>query len=226
MKNQLTLTATDMEAISLGDSNYINNKGANLYNEGTYSYSVDYYRLSAAMGNVHSISNLGYCYLYGRDIKANTSLAIAYFKIAALKEDIDAAYKLGDIYSSNKWGVKDTELSVYYYRMAASYILGSRWEKEYDLIWEEKLKEYPSLCYALARELSPQGNMCTDINQSYQFLVLAKYGYESAIADGNNMYEESYQGVLKWMKKKIYNAVREKYDKEYSDCYLETDNEE
>ena len=98
MKKKLELTPTDMAAIKEGVMGYLTNKGASLYNENTYYKSVEYYRLAAAMGEIHSISNLGYCYLYGRDIEANTSLAIAYFTIAAQKGDIDANYKLGDIW--------------------------------------------------------------------------------------------------------------------------------
>ena len=226
MKEKFELTKTDMEAISLGDNNYINNKGANLYKEGTFSYSVDYYRLAAAMGDVHAVSNLGYCYLYGRDIEENTSLAIAYFKIAALKEDRDAAYKLGDIYSKDEWGVKDTELSVYYYRMAASFILGPRWDRERSVIWRDRLRHYPSLCYALGRELSPEGNMCTDIDQAYQFLLHAKAGYEKALANGESMYEESYQGTLEWLKKNDFDDIRDKWDKEYDKCYNGSDDDD
>ena len=122
--NKNFLTKTDNNAVLLGDSNYINNKGANFYRPDTYMEAVGYYRLAAAMGNVNSISNLGYCYLYGRGIEANLSLALAYFIVAANKGDVDAAYKLGDVYGSDKWGIKDQEMSIYYYRMAASFSVG------------------------------------------------------------------------------------------------------
>lgn len=56
--NKVFLTVTDNNAVLLDDSNYINNKGANLYRPDTYLEAVEYYRLAAAMGNVHSISNL------------------------------------------------------------------------------------------------------------------------------------------------------------------------
>ena len=48
----LKLSETDKEAISLGDSNYINNKGAVFYNQENYGASVEYYHLAAAMGNL------------------------------------------------------------------------------------------------------------------------------------------------------------------------------
>ena len=46
------LTAADMTAVDLRDSNYINNKGANLYKSENYASAVEYYRLAAAMGNL------------------------------------------------------------------------------------------------------------------------------------------------------------------------------
>ena len=130
-----TLTATDFNAIDLLDSNYINSKGAKRYIEEDFMTAVEYYRLAAAMGNPQAISNLGYCYLYGRDIEPNLSLAIAYFKIAARHELVDAAYKLGDIYGSDKWGVKDKEMSNYYYRMAISFIIDEEWENSKVITW-------------------------------------------------------------------------------------------
>ena len=59
MIKKVELSATDMAAIREGADAYLNNKGANLYKEDTYYQSVEYYRLAAAMGEVHSVSNLG-----------------------------------------------------------------------------------------------------------------------------------------------------------------------
>lgn len=215
--NKLTLTTADMNAIAYGDANFINNKGANLYVDGTYDKSVEYYRLAAAMGNVHAVSNLGYCYLYGRSIEANTSLAIAYFKVAAVKGDVDAAYKLGDVYSGDKWGVKDTEMSLYYYRMAASFVIGTEWEEANVISWRDELQEYPSLCFALGRELSKGGAMCTNIDQAYQFLKHAQIGYEKALANENSFYEKPYQGVMELLASSQFDSVREKYDSYFED---------
>ena len=213
-KNNFVLTATDFNAIDLMDSNYINNKGAKQYIGQNYASSVEYYRLAAAMGNVHAISNLGYCYLYGREIEANLSLAIAYFKIAARLENVDAAYKLGDIYGSDKWGLKDKEMSVYYYRMAVSFILDEEWENSKIITWNEELENYPSLCYAMGRELSAGGAMYTDLDSAYQFLKKAEIGYKGELMNGSIMYEKSYQGVLKLLKDSQFDAIRSEYDEE------------
>ena len=220
MSEKLILTETDMNAIALCDANYINNKGAKLYNAETYDRSVEYYRLAAAMGNVHAISNLGYCYLYGRSIEQNTSLAIAYFKIASMRGDVDAAYKLGDIYSRDKWVEKDSEMSIYYYRMAITFILGD--DADFDhVMWCNELQNYPSLCYAFARELAPGGTLCTDINVAYQYLKHAQLGYEKCLANGEEMYKESYEGVLKMLQESYFDLVRDKIE-----VYSENDDDE
>ncbi len=219
--NKFFLTETDNNAVSLSDSNYINNKGANLYRPDTYMEAVEYYRLAAAMGNVYSISNLGYCYLYGRGIEANLSLALAYFRVAANKGDVDAAYKLGDVYGNDKWGIKDREMSIYYYRMAASFVIGTEWENGYVVAYCTELQKYPSLCYALGRELSLGGDMCTDIDCAYQFLKHAEKGYKTKLANGNEMYASSYQGVIKLIADSQFDDIREQYDELFDDDDLE-----
>lgn len=221
-KTGFKLTKTDMLAIETGDLAYITSKGSNLYDEDTYYKSVEYYRLGSAMGDPQATSNLGYCYLYGRDIKADTELAIAYFTIAANQGNIDALYKLGDIFGSNKWKVKDKEKSAYYYQKAAIVLLEKKFHPEACIVWEYYVRNYPSLCFALARELLPDGGLFTDIELSYQFLKHAEIGYKKAIEFGSTMYEESYKNVLKCLNKKEYNSIRKKYD----DLFSESDEDE
>lgn len=225
MEKKFELTATDMIAIRDGANGYLTNKGATLYKEETFKESVEYYRLAAAMGETHSISNLGYCYLYGRHIEPNTSLAIAYFTIAANQQDVDAAYKLGDIYGSDKWGVKDKELSVYYYSMAAEWIIGGAWLKGEGVIHQTQLQEYPSLAYAIARETFPGGTMLTNLKTSYQFLKHAEKGYEMALANGDTFYKDAYDGVKKLLNNKEYDIIREEIDKAFVYYYDDEDEE-
>jgi TPR repeat protein len=165
------------------------------------------------MGNTLATSNLGYCYLYGRDIEPNVSLAIAYFKIAAKQGDVDAAYKLGDIYGSDKWNVKDKEKSIYYYRIAASYAIDDEWD-EYNIRYCDELLKYPSLCYALGRELAIGGGMNTDIEQAYLFLEKAEEGYKKELANGSDFYQEVYQKLLVFMHDHQFDEIREKREKE------------
>lgn len=207
----LKLTDSDIVAITGQDSEYINNKGARCYAEENYGMAVEYYHLAASMGNVNSISNLGYCYLYGSSIEQNTSLAIAYFKVASAKGDIDAAYKLGDIYGSDRWGMKDKELSNYHYRIAASRIMEPDSQNMDGVRWNSELSQYPSLCYALGREMSKGGSMNTDMELAYAYLKKAEDGYKMRLANGEMMYEKSYNGVVELLSDSQFDLVRCEY---------------
>ena len=44
------------------------NIGAEAYQKGDYETAIKYYEKSANAGNVIALSNLGYCYYYGRSI--------------------------------------------------------------------------------------------------------------------------------------------------------------
>ena len=211
------LTQTDVNAIKHGDSNYINGKGANLYTKEEFTSAVEYYRLASAMGDSTAISNLGYCYLYGRDIEPNLSLALAYFEIAASKQNIDACYKLGDIYGSDKWGVKDKEMSIYYYRMAASFLIEEEWELPNTIAYTTSLQDYPSLCFALGRESMPEGDMNTDLDQAYQFLKHAEIGYKRELNNGASFYEKVYENVCELLHKDIFDDIRDIYDPIFND---------
>ncbi|MEM0513664.1 hypothetical protein VPJ60_09160, partial [Limosilactobacillus fermentum] len=65
--------ATDLLAIEKDNADHLLDKGAYYYGEGQYAEAVEYYRLAAAMGSTQAIANLGYCYLYGRELEANLS---------------------------------------------------------------------------------------------------------------------------------------------------------
>lgn len=213
----MKLTDADMTAISNGDSAYINRKRAELYREGSYAQAVEYYRLASAMGNPCSISNLGYCYLYGRDIEENVPLAITYFKIAARKGDADAAYKLGDIYSSDKWGLEDRELSIYHLRMAFRLITEQDALTKGAVSWHDELEYYPSLCFALARELHSGEYMKAYAETAWELLKRAETGYKAMIEEGDLMYEESYNGVLELMKDPEFDPFRDRKDEDDED---------
>lgn len=218
--NSFKLTPTDFAAIASKDANYLLEKGATFYNGGQYHLAIEYYLLAASMGNDIALSNLGYCYLYGRSIPINVSLAVAYFKLAVEKRNCDAAYKLGNIYSSDKWDLKDTELSTYYYSLAASFIMGDDWFLTDSILWCSELQEYPSLCYALGIQMSQNGNMGTNSDRSYQFLKHAELGYQKELENGHMFYENSLQGVQKLLANSFYDSVRELYDHQFDEYKL------
>lgn len=212
MENKYLLSTADFTAIEMQDSGFINDKGAHLYQQENFETSVEYYRLAAAMGNDIAISNLGYCYLYGRSIKQDITLAIAYFKIAAQKNNVDAAYKLGDIYASEKWNIQDKELSIYYYMKAVKTLIGESWIDRDNIVFLDELDLYPSLCFAMGREFSAEGDLLTNLDLAYQFLKHAEIGYEREINNGNIMYSKSLESVKNLLDNDEFVGVKEHYD--------------
>ena len=210
-ENKIVLTPADEKAISARDAVFLLNKGAALYAKGDYKTATEYYRLAAAMGDDQAIANLGYVYLYGRATEPNLSIAMGYFKIAAAMDNVDGAYKLGDIYGSDKWGVIDTELSLYYYRMAAALLIDGQCDPD-NVIECDSLKGYPSLCFALGREMSLKGKMATNLSVSYQFLKLAEIGYKTALAAGMDYYGGCLAAVEELLNDVQYDMVRDKFD--------------
>lgn len=201
------LTATDLRAVQTFDFSYLNTKGANFYRQGEYNKAVHYYRLAATMGDVNAISNLGYCYLYGRSIEANLSTALAYFDLAYQKGNPDAAYKLGDIYESPKWEMVDKELSLYYYQQAIKLITGKTLYELDNLSWYDELKGFPSLCFAFGRALMPQGELLTDIDLAFQFLKYAQEGYENEISNGFLIYQNQLDSVKDFLTSEIFSGL-------------------
>ena len=211
-KNSCMLTPADFAALASKDDGYFNQKGARHYTMSNYTDAVQYYHIAAAMGNCDAISNLGYCYLYGRNMEQNTSLALAYFRIAASHGHIDALYKLGDIYSRDTWVTKDVELSTYYYLKATNFIVDQNWGTNPEVILAyTELQDYPSLCFALGRELLPNGTLFTNVEAAYLFLKHAEQGYQTFITNGQTMYEKSYKHVQELLAQSQFNDFRKKY---------------
>ncbi|HEL9634645.1 TPA: sel1 repeat family protein [Streptococcus suis] len=212
MTNRIELSVTDYKAMENNDSGYLNSKGADFYREGDYTNAVAYYHLAASMGNTDAMSNLGYCYLYGRHTEPSASLAIAYFTLAAKKGNIDAAYKLGDIYGRTKWGSQDIELSLYYYRLAVSYLLEDPLEALYDITWCQALENYPSLCLALGKTMILGGQLFVNLDLAYQFLVFARKGYEIELQNRGHYYQSVYEDVVELLGHSQFDRVRHKWD--------------
>lgn len=119
------------------------------------------------MGNMDAMSNLGYCYLYGRHTEPSVSLAIAYFTLAAKKGNIDTTYKLEGVYGRTKWGSQDIELSLYYYRLVVSYLLEEPLETLYDITWCQALENYPSLCLVFRKSMILGGQLFVNLDLTY-----------------------------------------------------------
>ena len=201
----VALSDADFVAIRGKDSDFLLNKGADKYGD-DYEESIEYYRLSAAMGNPQAISNLGYCYLYGRSIEPNVSLALAYFTIAADFGVIDALYKLGNIYSSDEFVDKDEELEKYYYEKAIDALLDSYADYE----------DYPSLSLAVAKETMEDGLFDTDLDRAYFLLKCAENGFKKYIDNGDDFYEDHYAETLDLLEDKQFDdEIKDNYKQIY-----------
>ena len=201
----VVLSDADFVAIRGKDSDFLLNKGADKYGD-DYEESIEYYRLSAAMGNPQAISNLGYCYLYGRSIEPNVSLALAYFTIAADFGVIDALYKLGNIYSSDEFVDKDEELEKYYYEKAIDALLDSYADYE----------DYPSLSLAVAKETMEDGLFDTDLDRAYFLLKCAENGFKKYIDNGDDFYEDHYAETLDLLEDKQFDdEIKDNYNQIY-----------
>ena len=201
----VALSDADFVAIRGKDSDFLLNKGADKYGD-DYEESIEYYRLSAAMGNPQAISNLGYCYLYGRSIEPNVSLALAYFTIAADFGVIDALYKLGNIYSSDEFVDKDEELEKYYYEKAIDALLDSYADYE----------DYPSLSLAVAKETMEDGLFDTDLDRAYFLLKCSENGFKKYIDNGDDFYEDHYAETLDLLEDKQFDdEIKDNYNQIY-----------
>ena len=178
----LQLNQTDLTALAQNDHAYLNQKGADFYTREQYDLAVEYYRLAAAMGNIDSLSNLGYCYLYGRSIPKNTSLALAYFDLAARRDCIDALYKLGSIHETG-WDdlPADAELALYYYHKALDAVAAQQQDPTL----------YPSLFFAMGKGYMPGGLCPTDLARALAYLHLAQQGFQEEIESGITYHENA-----------------------------------
>lgn len=192
----------DYIAIDRNDSNHFLDIGADLYNDEKYIEAIEYYELAAAMGNSHAISNLGYCYLYGRGIPKDEKKALLYFNIAANKNDIDALYKIGTFYLSGNYVTKDEEIAMYFLHKAFEEAL----KKNGNLI------EYPSLCLTLATEYMKDLEN-NDILLIYKLLHDAEVGYSYEIEErGASYYQKNYEKVQELLKDPIFDDFKHDCD--------------
>lgn len=142
-------------------------KGAKLYSEGDYDLAIEYYRLSAAFGNVIAISNLGYCYYYARGVDRDYTLARAYFELAAKHGEINALYMLGDIYI-NGYGVKtDEKKGVEFYVDAYNELKSSG-----------DIYNYPDVLFRLGKVFMEGRILEQNLEMAKQFLEVAREGFK------------------------------------------------
>ena len=190
------------------NSDYFNARGAELYRDEEYETAIEYYRIAAAMGNVQSQANLGYCYYYGRGCERDFKLAYAYFKMAARFKNTDALYKLSTMYEHGK-GVKKNDEIAEYYLMTAFQSLN-------ELPDTAKL-EYPSVLFAMGKKFLAIGEEEGDFEVAYTLLRSAQEGYEFQISQGCHYYEKMLEEVEEILKRDCFDSY---WDEDEDESFL------
>ena len=193
----MKLTSCDKQAISDLNDLYLLNIGAYYYQQKDYQRAIEYYRLSASMGNDQAICNLGYCYMYARSVEKDMDLAIAYFKIAAKHKNIDALYKLGTLYLYGIQVKEDQGIGMYYLNEARNQIC----------YYEQAIK-YPSLHLTMAKQLLLNQDS-TKLEMIYEYLMIAKVGFEEELQQENTYYDQSYHEVLSLLDDPCFDQMNE-----------------
>lgn len=201
----LALSNADLKAIQDYNSNYLLDKGANYYLAEDYALAVEYYHLAAALGNMQAISNLGYCYLYGRSVEKNESIAMAYFQLSADAGNIDSLYKLGEIYEKGKGVNRDPEFAVFYYSKAINEIKNSDHHHIYD---------YPSVFLAVAQARMPGGLLPTNLENAYEYLLIAREGYELGIHNGMHYWQAALDKTEELLTMPLFEHITEGDDED------------
>ena len=199
--HECLLDDEDLAAVEAGNHAWLNNVGANYYAEGDYEKAKIYYEIASTMGNTISSTNLGYIYMYGRNVPVDYSVALAFYKIGAKQGNIEALYKLGNLYQSGKGVEKDVDVAIKYYEEALNAIENSdEWVKE----------DYPSVYFTIAKEMLPNGLKETNIEKAYEYLKIADNGYTVAIEE---MGADYYKTVADEVKKLLNDSMFDEYRK-------------
>ena len=179
------------------NSDYFNARGAELYRDEEYETAIEYYRIAAAMGNVQSQANLGYCYYYGRGCERDLKLAYAYFKMAARFKNTDALYKLSTMYEHGKGVKKNDEIAEYY--------LINAFQSLNELPEAARL-EYPSVLFSMGKRFLSIGEKEGDFEVAYTLLRSAQEGYEFQISQGCHYYEKMLKEVDEILKRDCFDS--------------------
>ena len=76
---------------------------------------MHWYRKAEEAGEIIAMTNLGYCYYYGRDTAVDMKKAYQYFTKAAMFGERGALYKVGDMYLNGYFVRKDEPAAFHLY---------------------------------------------------------------------------------------------------------------
>ena len=145
------------------------NQGAKAYQSETpegFRTAVRYYLESASLGNGQAMTNLGYCYTYGRGVTKNPAEGFRYFVQAAKLGNPEAIMKVADAYQCGQFVKKDEIRAFQFYRKLFQHLQETG-----------ELLDYPEVCLRLGRCYLEGKGTEADPRQARRFLVLAVHGY-------------------------------------------------
>lgn len=168
------------------------NIGAAYYNgtdglEQDFEKAFKFYKLAAKMGNVIAMSNLGYCYLYGRSVPVDEDKALYCFEKASEAGDVNATYKIGDFYMWGKGKIEiDKVKAVQYYDKAYEMGADSSRTDNFDCF------NFPDVCFRLANCYFYGTVKEKDFEKALNLYTMAKNGFEARIEMGDTFTDDLY----------------------------------
>ena len=96
-------------AFAQATSDKLNQMGLNARFHGNYPLAMQYFKMSAEMGNAKAESNLGYGYLSGLGIQQNSDQGFQWLQKAAAQGDPEGIYGVGYCYENGLGAATDID---------------------------------------------------------------------------------------------------------------------
>ncbi len=154
-------------------ANRLLNEGAAAYQKGDYPLAMTLYARAADAGSATAMSNLGYCWYYGRSVPVDYVRARACFEKAAAQGDVCALYKLGDLHAKGRAGfAADRDKAAELYLEAFCRCVKSG---------QKDVSCYPDVCLRLAEH-----NRTADPDLALRMIFQAVEGLRQRLALGDH----------------------------------------
>lgn len=173
-----------IDDIKSGNNEMMYEKANMLYNDEEYEDAVEYYRLSAAMGNANAITRIGCCYFDGKGVIRDYAKARVYFKLGVTHGDINSLYKLGDLYIDGLGVKKDERKAIEYY------------VESYNLVKsQDEIYKYPEVLLRVAKVFMEGKYLEQNYEMARQFLEVAKEGFEEKLDEDIRAKDEFFEAT-------------------------------
>ena len=164
--------------VAVGSFYYTGRCGA----EQDYAKALYWYTKAAERGNVTAISNLGYCYYYGRSIPVDMKKAFEMYCKAALLGDMAARYKCGDMYLNGYYVEQDQRTAFCIYKAVQ------------DDMGDDRDYPYADVCRRLGTCYHKAQGVKADLLHAWERLHRAAELFEQRLEHGENQFTP---GVLR-----------------------------